>query len=171
MITIEKRKPWPQLMHGAMPEGSIFLLVSQRTHGRIVRNPAQGNDHLQLRERANSRSQEAAAGVDFGWCGFVFRRYAAHRVGDHAIDQGQAVVRTGFEHALGKTELKERCVEKIAREITRKGAPRTIGTFQSRCQTYDQQTRARRSKRWNRPIMPIGRNSAVMREKIRQPRT
>mgnify|MGYP006201392585 CR=1 FL=1 len=65
---------------------------SQNTEDCAMGEAAQSEDHLEIFHGIDLSLKECGAGPDFGADGFVFRRYAANRVGYPAIQQAQPII-------------------------------------------------------------------------------
>ena len=75
-----------------------------------MRDAAERDNGAQVFHLGDGGNEKVAAGLDLGRRRLVFRRHAAHRVGDAAIGQRQAVIDAGVECAARKTECAERFV-------------------------------------------------------------
>ena len=68
--------------------------------------------------RGKFTDQEGAAGIGFGACRLVFRRYAFDGIGDSAINQFKPVVGALCIGARSEAEFLERAVKQITGIIT-----------------------------------------------------
>lgn len=131
----------------------------------------QGKDSRQLRHRRHLGREEIAAGFDLGRLRTVAGRRAPHRVGDAAIDQGEAVVGAFAISAAGESEAEQGSVEKLARVIASEGAARAIGAHASGSETHHQEVGIECAERWDGRVMPLGLFASVVVEIVRQART
>ena len=143
-------------MHGAVSERECRLSLAERRQRRVMRDPPEADDGPHGRQRPDAGGQIGSTGVDLGGRRLVFGRHATHRVGHHAVDELQPIVRARREPALGKAEFVEGCVEQIARKIAGERASGAIGTLEAGGEPNDQQPRRRRAERSDRRIMPTG---------------
>ena len=79
---------------------------------------------------------------DLGRGRLVLGRHAAHGVGDHAVDQLEAVVGSCLVAAARKAEGEQCLVQQVARVVAGERAAGAIGALQARRQPHDQQPRA-----------------------------
>ena len=73
-------------------------------------------------QRCDAPAKRNPAGRDFVRGRLVLGRHAAHGVGDHAVDERQAVVGSRRVRAAGEAELEQRPVEQFAGKIAGEGA-------------------------------------------------
>src|ERR1700730_6510450 len=85
----------------------------------------------------------------------VLRRHAAHRIGDAAVDQLEAVTGAGVILAAGEPELEQRCIEQIAGIIAGDRPAGAIGAAQSRCEANDEEARVGWPERFDRRVEPL----------------
>ena len=86
----------------------------------------------------------------------VGRRHAAHRVGDAAIDQHQAVVGIRQVATLRQAEMQQGPVQQIAGEIAGERPAGPVGAAHARCQPDDQQSRIEPAETRHRCVEPVG---------------
>src|SRR5438094_7040406 len=85
--------------------------------------------------------QEITAGSYFFRRRLVLGWYAAHRIGDPAVNQLKPIVGMGAVFAARKPKLAERVVEQHAGIVASEGAAGPVGTLQAGSEAYDQQAR------------------------------
>ena len=127
----------------AMLERRAPTSSPQRRHHAVMRDAAEREDRAQVLHLGDGRLEKIAAGVDLGRRRLVLRRHAAHRVGDAAIDQRQAVVGPRLVVAAREAEFAERLVEQVAGIVAGEGPAGAVGALQAGREADDQQ-RARR---------------------------
>ena len=81
---------------------------------------AERDNGLQIGHLRDAGRKVVAACGDLGGCWLVFWRHAAHRVGDHAVDELETVVDARLIAATGEAELQKRGIEKLAGVIAGK---------------------------------------------------
>src|SRR5215831_2685430 len=112
------------------------------------------HDCSEVRHFGDGRLEEIAALPDLLADGLVFRRHAAHRIGDARIDKGQAIVRPRRIFAHGEAVARERFVQQIARIVAGERATGAVRALQPRREPDDQQSRHHRSEGGNRGVVP-----------------
>ena len=88
--------------------------------------------------------QEIAAGVDLVRRRLVLGRHAAHRIGDAAIDQFEAVIGARGISAAGEAEIDQRRVEQVAGIVAGERPAGAVGAAQAGRQADDQEARVGR---------------------------
>jgi hypothetical protein len=129
-----------------MPEGMLLLSSVARTHDCLVRDLAKREDDTTIRHLIDFLCKVGIAVIDFIGHRLVLRRYAAHGIGDPAIDQLQTVIEGNTLALVGKAVLMERFVKQESGMVTGEGAPGGIGAMQTRSQPDDKETRIRRTE-------------------------
>src|SRR5262249_24248302 len=135
-----------------------------------MRDPAKRDDGAQFFHLGDRGREEIATCFYFLWRRFVFRRYAANRIGDAGIHQLKSVGGMRAILTTRKAEFSEGLVKQNPGIIAGKGPARAIGTLQSRREAYDQQPRAERPEGGHRCIEPGRLLVAPRRAKGSEPR-
>lgn len=117
---------------------------------------AEGDDELQPGEGFYPCFEEGAALVYLRADGFVLRRHTADGIGDHAVFQGQAIVRSCLIIACCKTEFDQGRVEEIASVISGEGAAGSVCAFQPWGKADDQELRCLLAERGDGTVEPAG---------------
>src|ERR1700730_18331230 len=102
---------------------------------------AERQNDAQARQCSDASLEKASAMRNLTRRRFVFRRRAAHGVGDHAIDELQRFRRRWIVMAAGEPRLEKRTVEQLPRIVSEKGAPGTVRALQSWRKSHDEQPR------------------------------
>lgn len=120
-----------------------------------MRDPAERQNRRKPGHSGHRGRKERSAGNDFRTNRFVFRRNAPDRVGDPAIDKGEAIIARFRIGAPGKTVVTESRVEQITGIIARERTPGCIGAAETGCEPDNQKPGRFRTKTGNRSIVPI----------------
>jgi len=157
-------------MLGAMAEGKGRLAVAQGGQHGAMGNAAQGQDRAEPGQGCDFLAQEGVAGADLYRRGFVFRRHAAHAVGDPAVQKLQAIVGTCLIDAAGKTRGQQGRIEQVAGAVAGEGPPRAVGPAHARRQADHQQAGVHRAEGLDRAVVPVGLAFPVGRPEGDKPR-
>ena len=125
----------------------------------------------QFRHFGDRGFEEIAAGCDLRRRRLVFRRHAAHGIGDPAIDQFKSVVGARRILAARKPVMPKRLVQQIAGLIAGERPAGAVGALQPRRETDDQQPRVERTEGGHRRVEPGRLFGAPFVAKRDQPRT
>ena len=117
-------------------------------------NRAERDDGAQLLHFGHGGIEEIAAGRNFGSGRLVFRWYAAHRVGDSAVDQLQAVIRPRVEFTIRESETAECFVEQHAGVVAGEWPSGAVGALHTRREADDQQPCVDGAERGDRRVKP-----------------
>src|ERR1700733_7396395 len=126
-----------------------------RGNDGFVGDAAEDDNGPDLGHGRERGAEEIAAGGDLLRRRFVLRRHAPHGIGDAAIDEREAVVRTCRIITLCEAEFLERGVEEVAGIIARKRPAGAVGAAQPRSEPDNQQPRVRGTERWHRSVEPM----------------
>lgn len=171
MIAVEQSNSAALVMFCPMPERRVLGAPTERGKGRVVRDPAEAQDRLDLRHGLDPRRMKFATSADFRRRRLVFRGDAADGIGDHRILEPQAVAGIGGINTLGESEFQQGRVEQVARVIAGEGTTRPVGALQARRKADDQQARIRVAKGRDRRIEPVRAARSAIGSKRRKPRT
>ena len=152
MEAIDELQAGPQGVARAVREGKLRLAEAQRRQRAVVRDAPQRDHRRHIGQRRDARPQEAAAGGDLRRRRLVLRRHAAHRIGDDAVDELQAVVGARLVAPAGEAELQQRCVEEIAGVVAGERSPGAIGAVEARREADDQQPAGFVAERGDRAV-------------------
>ena len=141
-------------VHRSMAEGQLRALLGERRDDAVMRHPPQRHDRAQARHFGDLGGQEPAAGLALRRRRLVFRRHASDRVGDPAVDQGEAVIGALVIDAAREAEFEQGRVEQVARIVAGEGPPGPVGAAQAGRQADDQQPRVARPEWRDRRIEP-----------------
>lgn len=120
-----------------------------------MRDPAERDDCAKIRQSPDRCHEEGTAAVDFRRHRLVLRWHTAHRIGNRAGDEPQAVIALRAINAGGKAVFNQGLIKQIAGEIAGKRPPRAVGAAQSRRETDHKETCVKRSENRNRRIVPV----------------
>src|SRR5487761_1555884 len=142
-------------MHAAVAERKLGTPGAAGRKKCFMSDAAERKHHNELRHSLDGRGKKGAAIGDLSRCRFVFRRHAAHRVGDAAIDQREAVVRPRAIVAFGQAELVQRPVEEFAGIVAGEWPSGSVGAAQARRESDNKKSGIPRTERWYRCVEPL----------------
>ena len=171
MIAVGEDQPVGNRVRGAVPEREGGFSHSKRRQRHAVGETAQRQDCLEPRHGHDFRCQEGQAGPALGGRRAVFRRHAAHGVGDPAIGQREPVVRPPVIAAGGETVAGEGVIEQVAGPVAGEGPAGPVRAAQSRRQADDQQPGIERTEGRDGRIVPGRLPVSPFRAKGGEPRT
>ncbi len=143
---------------------------TQGAHHIASGHVAQGHDHPQAGQGGQPRGQEGPAGRLLGRQRAVAGWGAAHRIGDHAVDQDEAVVGPRAIGAAGKAGVDQGLVEKDAGVIAGERPAGPVGSRSPRRQSHHQKARGRIAEGGGGAVEPVGVLEAVLRAVVGQTR-
>ena len=123
-----------------MSEARGRAAEAERGKHAVVRDPTQRQDRAQLHHFGYGVPQEFPAVGNFQAARLVLGRNTAHRVGDAAIEQDQAVIGSRFVAPGGEAIALQGLVEQVAGVIAGKGPAGAVGAPQARRQSGHEQT-------------------------------
>lgn len=129
-------------MYGAVREFMRRGAYAARGQDRPMSDGAQRQHDAQARHGGHLLGEKFSASLDLRAEGLVAGRYATHRIGDAAVDEGETIVQFAFVCAPAEAMAVQGAVEQIAGEIPGEGPARAIGAFEPRCEANDQESRA-----------------------------
>ena len=106
-----------------------------------MRDAADREQRFQLWQCRHAPDQKLPAIGNFTGDGLVRWRHAAHRVGDHAIDEFERLGRGDVMLASRQTHFQQRAIEQLPGMVAEKRTPGAIGAFETRREAHDQQPR------------------------------
>ncbi len=157
-------------MRGGVAEGHRRALEPERGDDAVMGDFAEAEDHREARHGGDGVDQERPAGPDFGGRRLVFRRHAAHGVGDRDVDQVQAVVRPRRIGAGREAEIDQCPVEQVAGIVAGEGPSGAVGAAQARRQPDDEKPGVERPEGRHRRVVPVGLRRPPLPAKRHQPR-
>jgi hypothetical protein len=122
----------------------------------IVSDTAESKDGAQARQGCAAGGEKRSAVCDFFGRGFVLGRDAADGVGDHAVDEFEAIDWISAIRSLGEPVGEKGGVEELAGVIPGEWASGAIGTLQARRKADNEKAGVVSSKRRDRCIEPAG---------------
>src|SRR5215831_1970858 len=161
MIAVEHRLASGERMTGAVGEGVVTPLKLKRIERALMRDAAQRQNGAQVGQRRDTRLQKLAALSDLARSGLVRWRHAAHRVGDHAVDERESLRPGEIVMTAGKAYLEQRLVKQLAGIIAEKRSPGAVRPLQAWRQSHDQQSRRLWSKRGDGTVEPARMSGLV----------
>ena len=160
MVTIDEQSSVRQLMRDVVPEDVFLELQAIGPEQRLVRDAAEGDDHLQIRHGGQLGLEMAVALADFGSYRLVGRRQAAHGIGDAAIGQLHQrigpLIGTERLGDAGKTETMQGRIKQFAGDVAAERSTGAIRPFFARSEADHQQARRERAEGRHRQGMPVG---------------
>src|SRR6202167_6183370 len=126
-----------------------------RGNESLVGDAAERHDSLNVGHLLERGPEEVPAGRDLLRRRLILRRHAPHGIGDAAIDEREAVVRTCRIITLCEAEFLERGVEEVAGIIAGKRPAGAVGAAQPGSEPDNQQSCIGGSERWHRSIEPM----------------
>src|SRR5579864_6313237 len=122
-----------------MTERVRGVLHVERATDAVMGDFAQCEDRVQMRHARDLGDEKLATRLDLERQGFVLRRYAAHGIGDGAIDEFESIVGTLAIGSPGETVFRERGVKKVAGIIAGERTTCPVRAMQSGRETDDQE--------------------------------
>ena len=105
----------------------------------VVGDTPERDDGPQIRHGGERRLEKDPAGADFERRRLVFRRHATHGISDQSIGEDEAVVGALRIDAGSETEIEQRLVKQVAREVAGEWASGTIGAAHAGRQADDEE--------------------------------
>ena len=116
---------------------------------------AEADKHAQLREQLELAARVGQAAVALGWCRTICRRGAAHRCGDEAAVQLEAVAAGARGRLVRESGPVERGVEEVPRAVAGEDATGAVGAVSCWGETEDRDPRGGVAEPRDRPA-PVG---------------
>jgi transposase InsO family protein len=140
----------------AMSEGKARGWNALGAQQGVMRHNTQREHHAQAWHAGEFRLQEAIAGADFDRQRQVFRRHAAHRIGDAAAGQLHAILGVLAIGAAGQAIFQQGRVKQLAGIIPGEGPPGPIGATHPGCEAEHQKRCLSRAPTRHGRVMPSG---------------
>src|SRR5262245_43420407 len=119
MTGVEQDQPPGKSMTCPVREGKGSSFQRESIEDRVVGDATDGKERDEIGQRRDAREKKRAAGRDFLGRRLVLRRHAAHRVGDHAIDELKRLWRALLVMPARQTRLEQSGIEQLDRKSTR----------------------------------------------------
>lgn len=173
MIAVEKAERASARCHGVVPavtKRGRRKAPSASADEALMSNSAQHHNGPKLGQSAQTPDQKPAACGDFRRSRLVFRRYAANRIADDAIDQLQAVIGPFVVVADREPKADQSFIKKVAGPISGERASGSVRAIQARRQSKDEETRLGGSERADRRVVARRVSRAIRQPVIDQAR-